>query len=201
MATLAATGLAARAAKTPLSAFSPHFFALGAAFLLLETPSLATSGLLFGTTWVVNALVFVAILLSVLLAILVNTRARPRPAALYAGLGLSLAVAYLLPPASLLIDPPAARYILAAVVAFAPVFLANLVFTTSFRETKSADMAFASNVIGATVGGVLEYAALITGYRGLLVIVALLYAAAWLFGTRVRLLGDRGMTPALILKR
>ena len=80
-------------------------------------------------------------------------------------------------------------------------FLANLVFTTSFRETKSADMAFASNVIGATVGGVLEYAALITGYRGLLVIVALLYAAAWLFGTRVRLLGDRGMTPALILKR
>ncbi len=201
VATLAATGFAARAAKTPLTAFSPHFFALGAAFLLLETRSLATFGLLFGTTWIVNALVFVAILLSVLLAILVNTRARPRPAVLYAALGLSLAVAYLLPPASLLIDPPAARYVLAAIVAFAPVFLANLVFTTSFRETKSADMAFASNLIGATVGGVLEYAALITGYRGLLVIVALLYAAAWLFGARVRLLGDRGMPSALILER
>lgn len=201
LATLVATGLATRASKTPLSAFSPHFFALGAAFLLLETRSLATFGLLFGTTWVVNALVFVAILLSVLLAILVNARIRPRPAALYAGLGLSLAVAYLLPPASLLIDPPAARYIVAAVVAFAPVFMANLVFTTSFRETKSADMAFASNLIGATVGGVLEYAALITGYRGLLVIVALLYAAAWLFGARFRVLGDRGTPPALILEQ
>jgi hypothetical protein len=32
------------------------------------------------------------------------------------------------------------------------------------------------------VGGVLEYAALLTGYRALLVIVALLYGAAFLFG-------------------
>lgn len=191
LATLVATGLATRVSQVPLSAFSPHFFALGAAFLLLETRSLATFGLLFGTTWVVNALVFVAILLSVLLAILVNARFRPRPGPLYAGLGIALAVAYLLPPASLLIDPPAARYAAAAVVAFAPVFLANLVFTTSFRETKSADMAFASNLIGATVGGVLEYAALITGYRGLLAVVALLYAAAWLFGGPLGILGDR----------
>ena len=201
MVTLVATGLATRLTKTPVAAFSPHFFVLGAAFLLLETRSLATFGLLFGTTWVVNAFVFVAILCSVLLAILVNARYRPRPAPLYIVLGLSLALAFLLPPASLLIDPPAIRYLVAAAVAFAPVFLANLVFTTSFRETKSADMAFASNLIGATVGGVLEYAALITGYRGLLVIVALLYAAAWLFGARVRLLGDRGMPPALILER
>lgn len=199
--TLVATGSAARLTRTPLAAFSPHFFVLGAAFLLLETRSLATFGLLFGTTWVVNALVFVAILFSVLLAILVNVRYRPRPRRLYAALGLSLAVAYLLPPASLLIDPPVLRYLLAAAVAFAPVFVANLVFTTSFRDTRSADMAFASNLIGATAGGILEYAALITGYRGLLVIVALLYAAAWLFGTRLRVLGDRGTPPALILER
>lgn len=201
VATLLATGSAARFTKTPLTAFSPHFFALGAAFLLLETRSLATFGLLFGTTWVVNALVFVAILCSVLLAILVNARYRVRPSRLYAALGLSLAVAFVLPPSSLLVDPPALRYFLAAAVAFAPVFVANLVFTTSFRETRSADMAFASNLIGATAGGILEYAALITGYRGLLVIVALLYGAAWVFGSRRRTLGDRGMAPALILER
>ena len=39
------------------------------AFLLLETRSLVTFSLLFGTTWSVNALVFFAILLSVLVAI------------------------------------------------------------------------------------------------------------------------------------
>jgi uncharacterized membrane protein len=87
-------------------------------------------------------------------------------------------------------DPPWLRYLLAAVVAFAPVFLANLIFTFSFRDTKIADMAFASNLLGAMLGGVIEYAALITGYRALLVAVAILYALAWLFATRYRRLAD-----------
>ena len=197
------TTLVARGSRTPIAAFSPHFFALGAAFLLLETRSLATFGLLFGTTWLVNALVFVAILLSVLLAIAVNARSRPRRAPLYAGLGLALAVAFLLPPSALLVDPAWLRYGLSALVNFAPVFFANLVFTRSFQDTRSADMAFASNLIGATLGGVLEYAALITGYRGLLLVVAGLYVAAFVLGSRFRVLGDRpknnGMPPASIL--
>jgi hypothetical protein len=73
---------------------------------------------------------------------------------------------------------------------FAPVFVANLVFAYSFRDTRTADMAFASNLLGAMVGGALEYMALITGYRALLIVVAALYAVAWLFATRVRRLAD-----------
>ena len=69
-------------------------------------------------------------------------------------------------------------------------FLANLVFTYSFRDTRTADMAFASNLLGAMVGGALEYLALLTGYRFLLVVVALLYLLAWLFATRWRRLAD-----------
>jgi hypothetical protein len=182
---------AARAGGTSVRRFSPHFFVLGAAFLLLETRSLVSFSLLFGSTWLVNALAFFAILASVLLAILVNARLRiRRPEALYAGLFAALAVAFLLPPESLLIDPPWLRYLLAGVVAFAPVFLANLVFTYSFRDTRTADMAFASNLLGAMVGGAMEYVALISGYRFLLVIVAALYALAWLFATRWRRLAD-----------
>ena len=69
-------------------------------------------------------------------------------------------------------------------------FLANLVFTYSFRDTRTADMAFASNLLGAMVGGALEYVALLTGYRALLLVVAVLYALAWLFATRWRVLAD-----------
>ncbi|TME12224.1 MAG: spermidine synthase [Chloroflexi bacterium] len=182
---------AARAGGTTIRRFSPHFFVLGAAFLLLETRSLVSFSLLFGSTWLVNALAFFAILASVLLAILVNARWRiQRPAVLYGALFAALAVAFLLPPESLLIDPPWLRYLLAGVVAFAPVFLANLVFTYSFRDTRTADMAFASNLLGAMVGGAMEYVALLTGYRFLLVIVAALYALAWLFATRWRRLAD-----------
>src|SRR5205814_8518569 len=42
---------AARAGGTTIRRFSPHFFVLGAAFLLLETRSLVSFSLLFGSTW------------------------------------------------------------------------------------------------------------------------------------------------------
>jgi SAM-dependent methyltransferase len=189
---LVAVGAAARVTGTSLRRFSPHFFVLGTAFLLLETRSLVSFSLLFGTTWLVNALAFFAILASVLLAIFVNARVRfRRPHLLYAALFVAIAVAFLLPPESLLIDPPLLRYTLAAAVAFAPVFFANLVFSYSFRDTATADMAFASNLLGAMVGGALEYMALITGYQVLLLVVAALYGLAYLFATRFRLLADR----------
>lgn len=180
---------------TSVRRFSPHFFVLGIAFLLLETRSLVSFSLLFGTTWLVNALAFFAILASVLLAILINARFPiRRPHWLYAGLFVSLGIAFLLPPESLLIDPPALRYALAAILAFAPVFFANLVFSYSFRDTRTADMAFASNLLGAMVGGTLEYLALISGYQALLVLVAVLYALAYLFATRFRFLADKTLT-------
>jgi hypothetical protein len=188
---LLAVGGSARATRLPLSGFSPHFFVLGSAFMLLETRSLVSFSLLFGTTWLVNALAFFGILASVLVAILVNARLkirRSRP--LYGLLFAGLAVAFLLPPEDLLLDPAWLRYVLAVALAFTPVFLANLVFTYSFRDTRIADMAFASNLLGAMLGGVIEYMALISGYRLLLVVVAALYLAAWLFASRLRILAD-----------
>jgi len=190
-----AIGGSAAVTRTPLRGFSPHFFVLGSAFMLLETKSLVSFSLLFGTTWLVNAMAFFAILGTVLLAILANSRLKvqhSRP--LYVLLFAALAVAFVLPPEQLLIDPPWLRYLLAGAVAFAPVFLANLVFTFSFRDTKIADMAFASNLLGAMIGGVIEYAALITGYRALLIAVACLYGLAWLFATRFRVLADVGLS-------
>jgi hypothetical protein len=188
-----AVGLASRLTKLPLRrGFSPHFFVLGIAFLLLETRSLVTFSLLFGTTWSVNALVFFAILVSVLVAIGISARFPMRRAGpLYVGLFGTLALAWLLPPEQLLLDPPALRYALAAALAFAPIIFANLVFAHSFRETAMADMSFASNLLGAMVGGALEYVALLTGYRALLVLVAVLYVGAWLLATKWRTLADR----------
>jgi SAM-dependent methyltransferase len=193
-----AVGGSSRLARLPLRrGFSPHFFVLGIAFLLLETRSLVTFSLLFGTTWSVNALVFFAILLSVLVAIGVSARFPiRRPTILYVGLFGTIALAWLLPPEQLLIDPPLLRYAIAAALAFAPIFFANLVFAHSFRETDAADMAFASNLLGAMVGGALEYVALLTGYRALLLVVAVLYVLAYLFASRWRTLADGRLAPA-----
>jgi len=70
------------------------------------------------------------------------------------------------------------------VIAFAPIFLANMVFAQRFRDTEDTGTAFGANLLGAMVGGVLEYASLIVGYRWLLVFVALLYGLAFLTGWR-----------------
>ena len=168
---------------------------LGVAFLLLNTRSVTSFSLLFGTTWIVNALAFFGILCSVLLAILINYRFPiRRPTPFYIALFVSIVIAYLIPPESLIFDPAWLRYLVAVALAFAPIFFANLVFSYSFRETASADMAFASNLLGAVLGGALEYLALVTGYQFLLVIVAGLYALAWLFASRVRVGLDRELS-------
>jgi hypothetical protein len=154
---------------------------MGAAFLLLETKNVVQFALLFGTTWFVNSLVFAGVLVSVFLAVEVARRVPlPRPVVLYALLAGALALAWAVPQESLLSLPLWPRFAAAAALAFAPIFLANLVFAQRFRAVASSTTAFGANLLGAMAGGVLEYLALITGYRMLLVLVAGLYALAFL---------------------
>jgi hypothetical protein len=161
-------------------------FCMGAAFLLLETKNVVQFALLFGTTWFVNSLVFLGILLAVYLAIEVARRVELGPSwRLYAGLLVALGIAWFIQPDLLLRLDVVPRFLVAVAVAFGPVFLANLVFAQRFRDVAASNVAFGANLLGAMVGGVLEYVALITGYRVLLILVAALYAAAFVL-QRVR---------------
>jgi SAM-dependent methyltransferase len=183
---LAASAVAVRIVSGPFRAMRSclDLFFMGAAFLLLETKSVVQFALLFGTTWFVNALVFAGILLSVLLAIEVAKRARPNPVALYAILAGALAVAYAIPASALLELSVGPRFAAAVALAFAPVFCANLVFAERFQIVERPTVAFGANLLGAMVGGTLEYASLVSGYRSLLVVVAALYGLAFLSGRR-----------------
>lgn len=160
-------------------------FFMGVAFLLLEAKYVVHFALLFGTTWFVNALVFAGILLAVYLAVEVARRFKlPRLPWLYAILAASLALAYAVPTSSLLSLPAIPRFLVAVALAFAPVFTANLVFSSRFREVADSTVAFGANLLGAMIGGVLEYTAIIVGYRSLVILVALAYLAAFLLRPR-----------------
>jgi hypothetical protein len=162
--------------------------AMGAAFLLLETKSVVQFALLFGTTWFVNAVVFAGVLLSVLLAIQVARTWLPTQGRSYGLLYLiligSLLVAWLVPTHLLLQLDAGPRFVAAVAISFMPIFLANLVFSQRFRDVPDPPSAFGANLLGAMVGGLLEYMALVTGYQALLIAVALLYGAAWIAGRR-----------------
>jgi spermine/spermidine synthase len=158
---------------------------MGAAFLLLETTNVVKFALLFGTTWFVNALVFTGVLLSVYAAVEVARHVRlPSPTVLYGLLLAALVVAWAVPQSSLLGLSPVLRFFAATALAFAPIFLANLVFAQRFRDVGSSAVAFGANLLGAMVGGLLEYASLIVGYRALLLVAAALYGLAFLLGRR-----------------
>jgi len=176
-----------RAVGGPLRGLRDHLdlFFMGVAFLMLETKNVVQFALFFGTTWFVNALVFLGVIASVLLAVVVSKRFTVRDLRIpYALLALSVVVNWLIPKSAILSMPFAPRLLVACAVAFAPIFLANVIFSQRFRDTNNSTVAFAANLIGAMVGGVLEYSALLLGYRNLLIVALLLYTAAFLSGRK-----------------
>jgi hypothetical protein len=83
-------------------------------------------------------------------------------------------------PGGALLDLAFPARLLAAVgLWFTPIFLANLIFAARFREVGDSTAAFGANLLGAMVGGLLEYAALVTGYANLALLVGVLYGLAF----------------------
>jgi hypothetical protein len=174
--------VAVRVVAGPYRRMRPYsdLFLLGSAFLLLETKSVTGFALLFGTTWVVNAIVFAGVLVAVLAAVEVTRRFRtPRLPVMYAVLLAGLVLAALVPSSWLLGLPLPLRAVVAVAVAFLPIFAANVVFAKRFADTADATSAFGANLLGAVVGGCLEYLALVIGYQGLLAVAGLLYLGAF----------------------
>ena len=171
---------AIRLVAGPFRGMRPYLdlFFMGAAFLLLETMNVVRFALLFGTTWFVNALVFAGILLTVLAAVEVARRVRVKhPARLYVFLFLTLAAAWLVPLArSWRCSLPSFRR------GDGPRVRADLrrqpIFAERFRRTATSAIAFGVNILGAMLGGVLEYLSLAVGHRSLLM-AAGLYALAF----------------------
>jgi hypothetical protein len=160
-------------------------FLLGAAFLLLETKNVTGFALYFGTTWLVNALVFGGVLVAVLAAVEI-TRRFPTPPlrTMYAVLFGGLALAWLVPTSWVLSLPLLLRLVVAITLAFVPIMSANVIFAKRFETTVHPTTAFGANLLGAMFGGCLEYVALATGYRALLIVCAGLYLGAYLLTER-----------------
>ena len=160
-------------------------FFMGAGFLLLETKSVTEMSLLFGSTWTVNLLVFASILLVVLAANRLVARGRaPRLAVLFGGLFATLAIAFAIPASDLLWLGTIGQWTLGGLLVAAPLFFASMIFSALFATRTDTARALAWNLIGAIAGGVLEYASMAIGIKGLYVIAAILYGAAFLFATR-----------------
>ncbi|HEY5671168.1 MAG TPA: hypothetical protein VIS10_14340 [Anaerolineales bacterium] len=173
--------------KKAINKLGMPFFFMGAAFTLLETKSIVNFLLLFGATWVVNALVFFAILLVVLIANALAARYRfSKIWVFYVLLFLALILNFVVPLKTFLVDNLIARYVLVTMFLFSPIFFANLVYSTTFRDTQQANIAFGANLLGTMVGGATEYLSLSFGYSLLVVFAGIFYIFAFYFFRRMQ---------------
>jgi hypothetical protein len=156
-----------------------RMFGLGAGFMLVETRAVVQMALLFGSTWMVNSVVFFAVLVMILLANLFVLWYRPRRLELYyLGLLLALAANTLVPLDAFLGMSRAAQVASASLLVFAPVAFAAVIFAVSFERTAAPDRAIAANVAGAMVGGLAEYASMVLGFQYLMLVAVGLYLLA-----------------------
>jgi len=159
--------------------WSWQFFLLGAGFMLLETKSIIQFALLWGSTWVVASLAIASVLTMALVAnMIVARREITRPWLVGGVLVALLAANYLIPIGRIGFDNRVAESIFYAVLVFSPILCAGLLFGSAIRKSSSLARDYGTNLLGAMVGGVGEYLSLMTGFRVLLLLIAVCYIGA-----------------------
>ena len=160
-------------------------FFLGAGFMLVETKAVVQMALLFGGTWMVNSVVFAAILAMSLAGNLFAGKLNPkRLEPYYLGLFIALGIGLAIPPSSFLGLDPTVQIVGACLLVFAPIAFAGVIFATSFRRSTQPDRAFGANVAGALVGGLSENSSVLLGFRLLLCVAVGFYFLSAVFGNR-----------------
>jgi hypothetical protein len=157
------------------------FFFLGGGFMLIETKAITELGLLFGNTWHVVGITIISVLVMAYLANVFAARMTRQAVTLaFLGLFAILLIGYMIAvhgsiPATALPE----RLLLVAVLV-GPLFFSGLVFSTLLRRTENVSEAMAYNLMGAMLGGALEYNSMRFGFSSLYLIALGLYGLAWI---------------------
>lgn len=151
-------------------------FLLGAGFMLLETKAVTELALFYGSTWIVVSIVILAILIMAFFANLAVMRWPRIPLSvsyvlLLASLGLSLWFSTV----SGSMQGQWLSRILPTLILTLPLFFSGLIFSAEMQSAQSVAAALGSNLIGAVLGGCLEYNSMYFGYRSLYVLAMAIY--------------------------
>lgn len=159
-----------------------RMFFLGAGFMLVETKAVVHMALLFGSTWMVNTVVFAGVLVMILSSTLFVERFRPaRLAPYYAGLMVALVLNVLIPLDSLLGLSRGLQVAASGLLAFTPILFGGIIFAIVFSQSVQPAQDFGANIAGAMFGGLAENSSLLLGFQYLGVVVIVAYALSAFF--------------------
>jgi hypothetical protein len=168
----------------PSQAWQPSalsFFFLGGGFMLVETKAITELGLLFGNTWQVVGVTIISVLVMAYLANLCAGRLTQRMLnGAYAGLFAVLLAGYAVAVHGSSWATSLPQRLLLVGVLVGPLFFSGMVFSTLLKGSKNISGAMAYNLMGAMLGGALEYNSMRLGFSSLYLIALALYGMAWL---------------------
>ena len=158
----------------------PLFF-MGAAFLLIEARSVTDLSLLFGSTWMVNSAVFAGVLIVAYCANAFAMSAKaPRLTVCAAMLFAALLISWSITPSRLAPLPLIVARVAGVVANTLPIGIAGLIFSQLLSRSPDPAASLGSNLLGAIVGGLTEYASMSIGLHALTAVAALFYLLAFL---------------------
>ena len=164
---------------TPRARFDRPMFLMGAGFMLLETRMVTELSLLFGSTWIVNACVFGGVLVMVLLANMWVTRRPPQTVERwFLPLLASILVTWAVGAGVLNAFDIAVRGIAGGIIFALPIGFAGVIVATLLARSKQPVAALGSNLLGAVLGGILEYSSMFFGLKFVALLALCCYAAA-----------------------
>jgi SAM-dependent methyltransferase len=156
------------------------FFLMGAGFMLVETKGITELGLTFGNSWQVIGAVISGILAMAFLANWVVQRLGIRRALIpYVLLLASLVVGWAIAHRGGFPSTPLGR-LETTIVLTCPMFFSGIVFSTLVASRGSMAGIMAVNLLGAMMGGLLEYNSMYFGFQFLYLIAIVLYGLALL---------------------
>jgi len=157
------------------------FFLLGAGFMLVETKGITELGLTFGNSWQVIGVIVAGILVMAFLGnCVVQWLGIQRPFIPYALLLASLALGWYIARGGGLASTTMGR-VETAVVLTCPIFFSGIVFSTLLGSRGAISGIMAVNLLGAMLGGLLEYNSMYLGFRALYLMAMVLYGLAFLW--------------------
>ncbi|MEI8344779.1 MAG: hypothetical protein WCG06_01760 [Candidatus Omnitrophota bacterium] len=167
--------------------FSWPCFFLGAGFMLVETKGFTELALVFGSTWLVLSVMIAAVLILAFCAnALILKRGHPKRVWTYGLLCLSLVAG----AARSFCDPkgldPVVYQIFVTLILTLPFFFSGFAFSAELDESSSVGKAMSANLLGAMLGGFLEYNSLYFGFRSLYFFAIAMYALAYFLAPRSR---------------
>jgi len=164
-----------------LSKFSFTSFFLGVGFMLMETKGITELAKIYGSTWVVVSIVIISVLFMAYIAnLLVIKKFKISNNQIYFFLLLSILVSLGITFVNYYNYPTYLLKIFVPIILTLPVLFSGLAFSRELIKSGSTANTLSCNILGALVGGLLEYNSMYFGFKFLYLLAFVSYLMAYL---------------------